>query len=280
VFWARRALRIFPLFYLYLAVTYLYGRFGGFAVEDEAWAYYLVHLANVKIAATDFGLPIFGVLWSLAVEEQFYALYPLVVRRLTRRHLAWLCASVIVAAPFVRIALYHFTPLERHALHVLVFCRADTLAIGALVGLAWESETARARLQRVAPWLLPPALAVLASVFVFHFGHWVCPYEQAWTMVGYTSVGAACAVILVVVVSGGAMATAVFANPVIAYLGKISYGIYLWHCLVGSVVANLPGIDAAGTRIALFLLATITVSAISFHLWETPFLRRKVAFAV
>lgn len=280
VFWARRALRIFPLFYLYLAVTYLYGRFGGFAVEDEAWAYYLVHLANLKIATTDFGLPIFGVLWSLAVEEQFYAFYPLVVRRLTRRHLAFACLAVIAAAPFVRIALYQWTPLERHALHVLVFCRADTLAIGALIGLAWESDVARARLQRACRWALPFAVAVLASVFYFRFGHWVCPYEKTWTMIGYTSVGAACGVILVLVASAGPIASAVFGNPVTTYLGKISYGIYLWHCLVGSVVANLPGIESPAMRISLFLATTITVSALSFHLWETPFLRRKAAFAV
>src|SRR5690606_14642302 len=111
-FYARRALRIFPLYYLFLG-TYiaLYPWVGNASADasvlhDRAW-WHFAYLSNWFRASLLPGrdLPGFGHLWSLSIEEQFYLVWPAVVLLLKPHRLRQLCVGLIVAAPFLRLAL-------------------------------------------------------------------------------------------------------------------------------------------------------------------------------
>src|SRR5579863_9160491 len=134
-FYARRALRIFPLYYLFLAVTIFIARP---PMPHGTW-WYWSYTSNVLIARHGWpeGLWETGHLWSLAVEEQFYLVWPAIIAWTPRRRLPVLCVAIIVGAIAVRIALIH----QGAALgaYVLTPARADTLAVGAALAIALRS---------------------------------------------------------------------------------------------------------------------------------------------
>src|SRR5262245_2642278 len=104
-FWGRRALRILPLAMLYLLTLFLIKSLGdpqkvlpGF----EGWAWYVFYLGNIHIALNGWQPLAAMILWSLAIEEQFYLFWPVLVRICTTRRLLWWSGGLMVLAPLVR----------------------------------------------------------------------------------------------------------------------------------------------------------------------------------
>lgn len=262
-FWKRRAARTLPLLYIYLAVVAAYGFGGGFPVRDQSWLAYLTHTTNLHIAANDFGLPVFGMLWSLGVEEQFYGFWPLVIRGL-RRWLVVACAALIVLAPLARFIVYNVSDCYA-AFHVLPFCRVDTLAMGAMLALCIDDAQRWKWLVRVARVGVLPAILLLATVTLLALGPWpVGRFEEAWVVFGYSLMGLSCAILVVVVAAGDPVSRLLFANPIVGYVGRISYGIYLWHCLLALIVLSLPWEVDVGTRLATWLGLVVVVASVSW----------------
>src|SRR5262249_33425960 len=127
-FYARRALRIFPIYYLFLVIT-----------RPSGMWWYVSYASNVLIARHGWpdGLLETGHPWSLAVEEQFYLVWPAIIAWTPRRWLAGLCVAVIGAAIAMRVLLIHQGAAL--AAYVLTPARADTLAIGATLAIALRS---------------------------------------------------------------------------------------------------------------------------------------------
>ncbi|MCM2317055.1 MAG: acyltransferase, partial [Thermoanaerobaculia bacterium] len=170
-FYARRALRIFPLYYLALLVTLfalpaMSGRFEVPSAADQLpfWLYY----SNFQMPRIDFGgLTSLGHFWSLAVEEQFYLLWPAIVLRGSLSRTRQVCVAVFALAPLARLAAllggaawqvtFQWTPL-----------RGDGLVVGATLALLWRLPGWRAALCK---WSVPVGLAtgaVLAWVAWTH----------------------------------------------------------------------------------------------------------------
>jgi peptidoglycan/LPS O-acetylase OafA/YrhL len=132
-FYLRRALRILPVYFLLLAV-FIIGLTGGWHADlfgDGAfptWTYalFLQNFESARIA--EFGPRFMAVTWSLAIEEQFYLLFPFAVAFVSSRHLPNMLAALIVIPPALRIGVFwqggHYMPA-----YVLMPCRADCLAI-------------------------------------------------------------------------------------------------------------------------------------------------------
>lgn len=262
-FWRRRAARTMPLLYVYLVAAAAYGFGGGFAVTEQPWLAYLTHTANLHIASAGFGLPVFGMLWSLGVEEQFYLAWPLAVRG-ARSRLGWLCGVLLVVAPLARWGVYHASD-SYAAFHVLPLCRCDTLALGALLALALEHPPRWAGVARLSRALLAPALAVLGLVTAWGLGPWPLPaHEEAWVVGGYSLVGLSCATVVAAAATGGAAARWLLGNPLMAHLGRVSYGIYLWHCLLALCVLSLPSTASVEAQLGLWLAAVVGVATLSW----------------
>jgi peptidoglycan/LPS O-acetylase OafA/YrhL len=279
-FYARRILRIFPLYYgalvVFLVLLPFWPGHAGLQRLREEGIWYWTYLVNVQIARE--GWPDFGALghfWSLAVEEQFYLLWPLAVFLLPRRPLMALCVGVGGLAVGFRLAL-HLAAREEAAF-VLLPARVDALAAGALLALAVRGPGGLPAALRWAKPAAAVALAGLAALFVWKRG---LPAEDPEVAVaGYT---------LLAILFAGALALALesgagrwLAAPWLVFFGRYSYGLYVLHhpllflkpewLSYGSLAGWLLFVaGATGVTVALALL--------SWYLWEKPFLDLKDRF--
>lgn len=278
-FWLRRALRIFPLAYLYLGVLALCAwLLPGFAqlADPNAYAWAAGYLLNVRIAVWGWTPAALGILWSLAVEEHFYCVWPLVVLRARRAVVAWVLIVTVAATPLLRWLL--LPSLGQVGVYVLTCCRWDTLAWGALLAMAWHSPH-RERLRRMLAWAAWPALAVVASVLAVPV-HAVDPHTPAWFhVVGYSAIAGAFTVVVGVAMAPPVRLGRWLGQPLLGHVGRISYGLYVWHVLAAQLTTHALGLFGIGTclsvRAGLWLVLLFAMATASYRWFEAPLLRVK-----
>ena len=289
-FYARRMLRICPLYYAYiLAVCAALGlvllRRGhdplfARALGDGGWA--AAYLTNVEIALKGSNVTfIFNHFWSLAVEEQFYLVWPLLVFCMTRQQLKVFCAVLILSAAGLR-CLAHGSGWQAVASYLLP-CRTDSLAMGALVALAARDASEWKTVSAAAGYVLVTGLAAL---IVCMYGAWPLRDELL-----YTAASLAFAGLLVKAVAAppGTGIFAVFGSRFLGTFGKYSYGLYV----VNQPIAFFPGFGklrdwltvhlhsraAAGVLYAAVGIGlSFAVAFLSWHLLEKRMLRLKRHF--
>jgi peptidoglycan/LPS O-acetylase OafA/YrhL len=276
----RRALRILPLYYvaliaLLLGTTLMTGAAGveGAALRS-AQGWYWTHLANVLVARDGFpGAPLHtGHFWSLAVEEQFYLVWPLVVAACSIAVLRRVCVAMVGIALAVRFALvWHAGTDVVSAAYVLPFARLDPLAIGAWLAIAARQPGALAAAWPRVRVSGAIALVVLAAVVVRSRSLQWGPMPMQ--TVGYSAVALLAAVLLVLAVRATGRLFRVLTLGPITLVGRRSYALYLIHypliALAGH--AGISG-DSLGTlvgsQVAGLLLWMVTLFAISLALAE------------
>ncbi len=284
-FLARRALRIFPLYYAVLFVAFvvapLFGRVP-LGAEHQLWLW--TYLANFAPPVA-----IFSHVWSLSIEEQFYLLWPLFVRRLSRRGITAFSCALVGVAVVSRLALRQ-SSFGPEAAYVFTFARVDALALGALSAVALRDARARARIAKRRTALRGLALLVGLGTFVATRG---APRTGAATqMFGYT----AFALVFAWFVLDAATAlpreplARVLAWRPLRSIGRYSYAMYIFHLpihlLVGRwLLTRFAGGDLhpASLGIALAyeafgLVVSYAAAAASYHLFEKRFLVWKARF--
>lgn len=293
-FYARRVLRIFPLYYALVAFSLvLLPRWDEAAfdsigdVGDDALLYW-TYLSNFALAkAGEFRHGILDVSWSLSIEEQFYVLWPFVIL-LLRRRLAWICSGTILAALVLRLVLVW---KEQHpvAIYAITPTRIDALALGSLLAVLIRSPNGSSRLIGTARTVLPSA----ALGVILIAGFWgTDPYGKAMQCVGYTLLGLIFSSALVLALPGSRASTwqKILEHRILRELGKYSYAIYLFHLPIRSFLrsllggpdkipfffgSQLPGLLAFAL---VSLVLTFVLAWISWHLFEKRFLALKRFF--
>jgi peptidoglycan/LPS O-acetylase OafA/YrhL len=207
----------------------------------------------------------FSPLWSLAVEEQFYLVWPFAVYFLNARQLKRLCIALIVLAPVLR-GVFHF---EWHwPIYELTPFRMDLLAAGGFVCLVW-----RERRERIEEWGakigLPLAVVGLAGLILLgHFGY--STYGNS--RVGNVLIYEACLMIalgFMLYALGGRWVGWLTISP-LTYIGKVSYTMYLIHLLILALVwQHVKGVAGAAVGLGL----TIGYATISWYVLERPLLK-------
>lgn len=297
-FYARRTLRIFPLYYGFLTVLLLATRWRaaelpeGLRLWHEHQAWYWAYLANFlpAIHGTWDVMPVWaGPLWSLAVEEQFYLVWPLVVWKLSRRTLMRLCMVAFAGGLATRLALTWLgtSPVATYA---LTPCRMDVLLTGAYLALHVRGATDPARDAQTARRAMCAAGAGLIALFAARRG---LTMHDPWSQtLGITLLAVLFAgfVFLAATTAPRGFVGAVLTHPLARMLGRYSYGIYLLHVPIEMALAR------CGYRMKLFaflgpwlaprailyslgcIVATTLAAAVSYHLFEKHFLRLKRFF--
>ena len=265
-FYARRALRIWPLYFLFVTLVILLGpRLVG--EEPLSWRYiagYFTFTGNWTVAALGYPSSVTAPLWSISIEEQFYLVWPLLVIWATVTRLRMLSCALLVLAVLVRLGLTA-TGARHPALWCNTFAQLDPIAFGALVACSFRGA---------APQLGAVQRALLAFLGVALLG---C--SARW--LGLDGWGANLAFPLLTTASLFVLVAAVGAgrtlsNPVLVYLGRISYGLYVLHVLAIKITdarLRVPLGLSQGRAIVVSLALTILLAALSYALVEKPFLR-------
>ena len=278
-FYIRRMLRIWPLYIFFVFVAYAIA----FLVPGEGltWKHVLGYLFFVG-NWTYFLMPVntvAGPLWSVALEEQFYLIWPWVVRKLPARRLAVCAAALIVLATLMRLLMGIVHP-DQDWVSKNSFTRVDGIAVGALLAVGLRGGVpSLGSFARAA--LLASCVAVLLAV-AYTFGLFNLPVALVPLMLGWPIAALACGGIVYCVIGSSGPFFAPLRSTPLVYLGRISFGLYVYHELVlklGELV--FPHRDTSPAHMLAYwafgLLVTIPVAAASYRWLELPFLRLKRA---
>lgn len=285
-FYLRRALRILPAYYGVLFLVMLIAHLG-LTARRVSWGFFglsLIYLANLTPL---FGVPMqYAVLWSLAVEEHFYLLWPTAVRFFSRRALPWICVLLIATSPALR-ALYCW--LGRDARSPFTWLDLDGLAWGALLAIL-----VRGKLSSRSAALRLGLACVLGSLIlgVAFFPAGIASSASFAGAVFRTSLTNSffAGVLALALVAGTGAWKSVLARPTLKFFGEISYGLYLIHMMAFDAVDRVLshwGLHLSWTSATAPLLigrfiaaASLSIGAAYLSRWyfEEPFLRLKKKF--
>ena len=282
VFWGRRGLRILPIALLYLLILFVLAGPGDplkMPSHFEGWAWYAFYLGNIHIAIYGWQPLAVMILWSLAIEEQFYLVWPLLVRACSTRQLLWWSGGLIFVSPLVRA--FTLSTADYPATYVFTLCRLDALAAGAVVAVLFGSH----RWQEQAAWLCnklaPLALFLIVITLLAPFSPSL-PQTRPWffSVFGYSWLAISFAVLLGGSLNARGPIRVVLTSPLLMFLGQRCYGLYLWHVLVaGLVTAWLHSLQVGFiAHIVLWLGTLVIVASGSWLLIEEPILRLKQFF--
>jgi peptidoglycan/LPS O-acetylase OafA/YrhL len=300
-FFARRCLRILPVFYLVFVVILLLT-----PLLQYQWRtghlWFLLYLGNFalgfdptlrSIASANhvFAAAHLEHLWSLCVEEQFYLIWPLIVWSVRDRvRLLWTAGGLSLAALVLRILFVRHVPIglpipwdfdQVVMLHMLPY-RMDALLMGGMLALLLRGPSAK-RWQRACKWLfLCGTIAVIA----------ICTLSPApdsgWLLtVGLTAIATASAGLIGSALRPNSLAFRLFRLRPLRVLGRCSYGFYVYHVLWAggwsSLVAYLtPRLHSSvlsnAISVAGAFAVTLAVSLLSYNLFEARFLQLKRYF--
>ena len=302
-FYIRRALRIFPLFYAvwiffllatpflhilwtrynFLMMAYL-GNFvipGGVAGHHFNPTYLAYYPARHPGEVRYF---LFGHLWSLCIEEQFYLIWPAVVFYCrSRKSLLRICLFVIVLSPLARAACLH--KLLPGTLYVSTFFRLDTLLVGAAVALWLRGPSPSTQtMMRMANTALVSLPLVLALILVLsHHPSASGATNPVLSTIGYTFIAFIAAAVLLLAINPQTTIARFLRWRPLSSLGRISYGMYLLHSIpatyfLGKLVILAPRHLQFLMPLGAFLF-TWGAAWLSFRFFESPFLRLKSRLA-
>ena len=269
-FYIRRFLRIFPAYYLMLLLVWFLNHK---KVADGIW-WYLLYASNFySIKIQDWGGLIH--LWSLSIEEQFYLVWPFVILFVPRRFLLPSIALSVALSLLTKI-YWAYTGASFWVQFMHPVAALDALAIGGLLAYIYFFHQAALK-------------SFLCNFFVsavFIFQLLLCmglkftsDYHFIYDIGIRTSFSIFCFWLIGRSVFGFTGITGkILDNKIFQYVGKISYGLYLYHFFVPGMLMGLKYPEECNLRFVLYLLVTIAISALSWRYFEKPILKYKEKF--
>ena len=270
-FYARRCLRIWPLYYsvlffMFVVIPFVRPAIGSLViVRSSPWWAFPFFLQNFFLHPSTNASGPLGVTWSVAIEEQFYVVWAVVVRCCSDFQLRCIAITVICLSPLLRVYL----SLHHVDLYSNVFCRLDGLMAGGFLALIVRSNAFLPGRFLKAAWLtlfIAVPLALVTEAF-----------HARWITFSLSAVASAAFIYLALFATQKWFRVAL-TNRWLMYTGTISYGLYLLH-RIPLDIAVLFHLDRHPILALLMGLAASYVMAIlSWNLLEKPFLGLKRFF--
>ncbi|MEM7455463.1 MAG: acyltransferase [Planctomycetota bacterium] len=283
-FYARRCLRIFPPYFAFLIFFLAIGN--EYVWKTIAWT--ATYTSNFCFAFVTAPAPPLSHFWTLAVEEQFYLIWPLAILllfRKSRNTVIVFMLALITTSVIYRIAAANGGASRQQILH-LPIASLDSLVFGALIASLFRVDNSWAKkLLTFMKWTgLLVAIPVVTSVLVAkHFG-WAGFPDLNTTGQLFVAVASGAVVIHFASVETNSIFARILRSPVARFLGMISYGIYIYHFPFDRIVyeqflmKQFGWPDYFPYHFGFVLVATIITASISWYLLERPLLRLKSRF--
>jgi peptidoglycan/LPS O-acetylase OafA/YrhL len=289
-FYMRRVLRIFPLYYLVLIICLLILPMirsvhvnSDYYIHNQGWLW--TYLQNWLFSFKEpFGDKILLHTWSLAVEEQFYLVWPFIILLLRKPgRLLWFLLSLLIIVGIARYAVFVYMKEDLTYSSLYTFTRIDGLCIGAMLAIVMKINPDF--LKKYTTWIV----LLMAAI---NFGFYFINKQQAITLpylafIGYTTFAVLFGILVYEAVIGESKIIRFFLTiPLLKFFGRISYGLYVYHwpvyVLFYSYIRdkiNLrhyvePRMAELISAITATLMAVV-ISMISYRYFEKPFLRLK-----
>ncbi len=275
-FYIRRTLRIFPIYYLSLLVLWL---IHDPSVRGKAmWS--VLYATNIYVVYHDTWLGVIDHFWSLAVEEQFYVFFPLFIFFIPRRYLIPFFVALISLSVGTRLLIY-FNHADWKIAYVTMFTCLDAFGLGAVMAYLFLYHQDKFKALFSNRYLLIASL--IAVVLNMYLGQ-----KYWWSSINSGNERFIPSVFFFFLIGGAILGYKgwlkwLLENPVSNYLGRISYGIYVYHNFVynyyhkieGNPVTKFfiqfPEIEKTPSlRFAFLFVITVTVASISWYVIEKP----------
>jgi peptidoglycan/LPS O-acetylase OafA/YrhL len=294
-FYARRCLRIFPLYYGVLFALLLLTPWLRIQWQHVQWSL-LLYLQNTNIIK-----PIYdwhsnsldlNHFWSLAVEEQFYLVWPFMVFFLRDRKKILIACVVLSLSALVLRSILAFDHALYFVINCATACRADSLLIGGALALVLRGRLHDLTLRYARPvfwWtvVIMAALNLIRPMLAWH-PQWIGVFDASYLAFSYTLLAVASAALIAWCLRPSSVPRSFFEGPVLSFFGKYSYGLYVLHLIIFSLIVTdvrawidhqtgYKGMGVAGAGILTFILS-VGAAYLSYNLYEKKFLHLKRYF--
>lgn len=268
-FYLRRVLRILPLYYLFLIVYYLFPlTYNGSIVDFELQIPFYFYLQNLKeVLAIDASGP--GHYWTLAVEEHFYLLWPLIVFYSKPKNL-WKIILVVTILIFV---LKYNMLLNDYSINKFSLTRMDQMLLGGVLAVLELNHFFEKKV--ALNLMIISCLSIIPlGIFLYLFS---AEFIYAKEMLKYPILGLLFFSLIgyLIVLKKNHFLNRILTSNVMQYLGKISFGIYVWHVLALDIMDVFFSTEILIVDIFLAFFITILLAHISYYYFEKYFLKFK-----
>lgn len=273
-FYVRRIARLMPAFYLYLLIAIAAVTFRGNPLPWDAIAASMLYVTNYYQAFTGAQPNLVAHCWSLAVEEQFYFIWPICCYLLFYKRLDFIkyLIAFIVGVWSWRLFLLLFAGASADYLYRALDTRADELVVGCLLAVLCENPAWRSRLSKA---MMRPATGMGLALSLYALTYLDGQSTTFKYAAGYMIEPFIIALLIVLTIQASnskGWRSRLLNASLVTHMGKVSYGMYLFHGLVMHAVQKAA--DAQGLSfwlgVTLAMSATYALAALSFKWFETP----------
>jgi len=267
-FYMRRMLRIFPAFYLFICVIVILRHIGFVNFTNGGLIFSAAYLRNFYVNTTDF---ILRHTWTLAVEEQFYLLWPLCIARFSNRRCLLLATIIALMWPMVHV-VKHGLGGSMNGTDALNTASGDTILYGCALAIVARQHNLLSALRGLSSGSIPLLLSTLILALIYGEGH-RCHGTVALILPIVRNLSILCILWWCINNSKSLVGRALSTAPAI-YIGGISYSLYIWQQLF-----LFPGKTAFICSFPVNLLMAVGVATSSYYLLERPINTYRTRFA-